>query len=170
MALPQLSGHIDAEVVDREAELQPLHDEIERLEGELRKMRQERDKARADGMAAISAVSALREQLSGLYRALRAIFGEIDLVAEPEMSVGRSEQPSQGGAASAAWDAWKSRLGVPCGKIITALQLHRSMNQAQIAIATRIDRRNVPTYLSRINKAGLINKNGNEYSLKVLPE
>jgi hypothetical protein len=167
MPLPLLNG----EVVDREAEFQPLRDQIEELQADLRKMRQERDKARAEGMAAVSAVNALRDQLSGLYKAMRAIFGEIELVpeAEPQAnpSLGRQE-PQAGSHAAAAWDAWKSRLGSPCAKIISALQVHRAMTQTQISIATQINKKNIPTYIFRINKAGLLNKNGNEYSLKEL--
>jgi cell division protein FtsB len=46
---------LTGEVVDHEAEMQPLRDRIEQLEADLRKMRQERDTAKADGLAAQSA-------------------------------------------------------------------------------------------------------------------
>lgn len=67
---------------------------------------------------------------------------------------------------SAIWDSWKQRLGPTCGRFIDALLEHGSLNGTQLAIITKCGRQNVATYIHRLNKANLINKNGGLYSLK----
>jgi len=149
----QIEGHVD----DRDTIIAGLRSQLAEVREELR---QERVKSKQ----AQEGVQELQETLTPLYRGLAKIFGEIADIGLSNEQASSSPQSNH----SAVWEAWKSRLGKPCAKIIEALQLHRTMNQTQIAIATGISRGNVPTYIFRINKAGLINKNGREYSLKEL--
>jgi len=168
MAHPQLSGHIDAEVVDREAELGPLRDRIEELEADLRKMRQERDKARAEGLAAISAISALRDQLSGLYRAMKAIFGEIELVSPlavvpPPPDNGASAPSPQSGR----WSNLINKLGGNRGKFIHALADFGPSTASQVAAAMGITRiQTVYDTSHQLMKLGVVTKKGDQYALK----
>jgi len=168
MAHPQLSGHIDAEVVDREAELGPLRDRIEELEADLRKMRQERDKARAEGLAAISAISALRDQLSGLYRAMKAIFGEIELVSPLAASV---PVPENGAATpspqAGRWTNLLNKLGGHRASFIQALVDFGPSTASQIRAAMGITR--MPTVYDtahQLMKLGVVVKKGEAYALK----
>lgn len=149
-----------------EAEIKELRDENKKLaralaDANVRAERAEEDAARA--------LTALRRQLTPLYRALQAVFGELDAAGvgdEPQASV-----PSSAGApnarVSAVWASWKEKMGA-AGKVIDALLLHKELNTQQLAIACGIDRTTVPNYIHKLTKAGLINKNGGRFSLKQL--
>lgn len=149
----QLEGNV---VDTRDQEIATLRLQLRQMDEALRLERNKTGQMEAG-------VREVRSLLAPLHRSLRLLFGEMDAMEIKESPP--SQIPS---AATAAWDAWKQRLGVPCGKIISALQVHRSMTQTQIAIATGIRSSNIPTYIFRINRAGLINKNGRELSLKEL--
>jgi hypothetical protein len=164
MPQPALSG-----IVEQDDSLE-LKQEIRRLESELRAARLEIQKANNEAATAIAAVTALRHQLSPLHRALRAIFGEIDLIAQPEAvqsSAGASPVAADSRIA-AVWTAWKEKLpGLPA-RFIDAMLTHGEMNAAQLSIAAPCHRANVSKIIYRLNKAGLINKNGDRFSLKQL--
>lgn len=137
-----------------------LVEENRRLRIQVRQLDEALRLERLKEEAAQAGVKELRKILNPLHKALGAVFGEMDAMQlGDEVSSPKS---------SAVWDSWKSRLGGTSAKIIDALMLHGSMNQTQIAIATGLSRTNMPTYIHKINKAGLIDKNGNEYSLKKL--
>lgn len=138
-----------------------LIEENRRLKIQVRQLDEALRLERLKEEAAAAGVRELRKILKPLHKALAAVFGEIDA-----MQLG--DEATASPRSSAVWDSWKSRLPGAPAKIIDALLLHGSMNQTQIAIATGLSRSNMPTYIHRINKAGLIDKNGNEYSLKKL--
>lgn len=114
------------------------------------------------------AVAALRRQLSPLFRALQAVFGEIDAAGIGDMSAG----DLSGGATSprevAVWASWKQKLGAGAAKVIDALLLHGELNTQQLAIAIGMHRTSIPKIVYTLNKAGLINKNSGRFSLKAL--
>lgn len=134
---------------------------------EIRELRAELSRARADAAKskheATHALSALRKQLNPLYRALQAVYGEMDAIGVEE---GAATAPTS--RMSAVWENWKSKMPGRPAQIIDALMLHGAMNSTQIAIAIGIHRNNVPQLIFRLNKAGLIDKNGTKYSLKQL--
>ena len=104
-------------------------------------------------------------ELTPLYRALQAVFGELDHAGVddgPSVS-----SPAQNPRTSAVWDSWKSKVGA-AGKLIEALRLHGEMNTQQLAIATGLHRTTIPKHIYTLNKAGLLNKNGGRFSLKSL--
>lgn len=143
--------------------------EVESLRAEVRQLRAELSRAHAETHNAqrdtARAVGSLRKQLTPLYRALQAVFGEID-------NAGFDEEASTGTPANArtvaVWESWKSRLPGQPAKVIDALLLHGEMNAQQIAIAIGCHRNSVPQLIFKLNKAGLINKNGHRFSLKTL--
>lgn len=152
----------------------PHAQRITELEAELRKVRRERDDAeRAAGRAqedTSRALAMLRQQLSPLYRALQAVFGELDAAGVPDTapSAAPGAGPSADARVSAVWQAWKGRLSPACGKVIDALLLHGELNSAQIKVAARLGTSTVSDSVYKLNKAGLINKNGGKFSLKQL--
>jgi chromosome segregation ATPase len=156
----------------------PRDTRIEQLEREARTLRRsladaelQASRARED---ADRALSRLRTQLSPLYRALQAVFGELDAAGVTEdarTSVAASGAAVPSGAdprVAAVWEAWKSRLGGGCAKVIDALLLHSDLNTQQLAIAIGLHRTTIPALIHKLNKAGLINKNGGRFSLKQL--
>src|SRR5258708_22662411 len=155
---------IEGRVDTRDAELDDLRKEMSALKLKLAHAELELTHAKSE---ATKAVSGLRRTLSPLYQSLQALFGDIDAVAPGDFN----DAPSAASAAkstSAVWDAWKSKLRKNCGRIIDALLVHGELNATQIAITTGIDRSNVPKSIYKINQAGLINKNGGNYSLKAI--
>ena len=151
----------------------PRDQELERLRLKLRQA--ERDAVDAERMAeraredAHRALSMLRTQLGPLYRALQAVFGELDAAGIDDVEPGRASngQPVANQREAAVWASWKGKLGA-AGKLIDALLLHKEMNTQQLAIATGLHRTTIPKHIYTLNKAGLLNKNGGRFSLKPL--
>ena len=148
-----------------DVEIKKLKLRIRTLEREVEDERLAAQRARDD---ATRAVGMLRRQLSPLYRALQAVFGELDLVAAAEPESAASSPSPAAPRTSAVWEAWKSRLPPACGKVIDALLTHGELNSVQIKVAARLGTSTVSDAISKLNKAGLIDKNGGRYSLKKL--
>jgi hypothetical protein len=114
------------------------------------------------------AIKFLQNILEPVHTAMRGIFGEIEVLelGETPMSDSpkRSAQPH-----SPVWDEWKKNLGPMEGKFIDALLIHGEMNRAQLRVAMRCAQNTVSNVASRLNKLGLLSKNGGKYSLKELP-
>lgn len=157
MSQQLLEGRVELTEAQRIQELKhenvELRHRIERLELELRQAK----------LTNATAASNLRQLLEPLYHALQMVFGEIDVII-PEGSAKTAAAPSE--RSTAVWEAWKSRLGTTPAKIIDALLTHRDLNTQQLAIATGLHRSTIPTAIYKLNKAGLINKNGGRFSLK----
>jgi hypothetical protein len=154
-------------VADRQAEesIVQLEQEVDELREALSTAHAETVQAKAE---AALAVRELRRQLSPLYRALQVIFGEMDKVRMDNVddSGGSGQAPSD--RTTAIWSTWKQRLGGQCAKIIDALMLQPGMNTTQLGIAIGTHRNNIPALIYKLNKAGLIDKNGGRFSLKQL--
>lgn len=152
---------VRSKVIDsREDEITALESEVKRLRRELVIADTEIAKAKAESTRALNA---LRKQLSPLYRALQAVFGELDEAGIGDAPISSDENPRT----RAVWNNWKSRMG-SAAKIIDALLLHGEMNTQQLAIATGYHRTTIPAMIFKLNKAGLLNKNGGRFSLKQL--
>lgn len=163
---------IDIGIDDRDRQLEELRAENRRLQrvaadAELRADRAQEDAQRALGM--------LRRQLSPLYKALQAVFGELDAAGVMDAAEGPPAQAdssprpmSADPRVAAVWESWKNKLGGQCAKVIDVLLTHREMNTTQLAIAVGTRRQNIPNLIYKLNQAGLINKNGGRFSLKEL--
>lgn len=159
-----LEGAVDAEPIDdSREEIRDLAGQVRDLQAQLRDakrelMQRERETSHALG--------ALRKQLSPLYRALQAVFGELDAAGTDDSapSVATNGNPRT----AAVWQAWKDRVGGQPAKLIDALLLHGEMTASQIAIAIQISPKNVAQVVHKLNKASLLQKNGNKFSLKQL--
>jgi len=154
-----LTGDV-VEEDDRDQQIEALQDENRVLQAELTKA--QRDSARA--------LASLRRQLTPLYQALQAVFGELDavLVADAQETVSPPASAAQDARVVAVWASWKSKLGQGPAKVIDSLLLHGEMNTQQLAIATGYHRHTVPNHIHRLHQAGLVNKNGGRFSLKQL--
>jgi hypothetical protein len=156
---------LDGEVED------PRDTRIAELEDELRDVRNEVARANSAALQAkrdaTRALGTLRRQLGPLYRALQDVFGELD-AAGIEDSAPSASSTTGNTRTSAVWESWKSRLPGGPAKIIDALMLHGEMNTQQLAIATGVHRNSIPAMIYKLNKAGLLNKNGGRFSLKPL--
>lgn len=147
-------------IVDDRDQIEAMQDTIARLRRELAAERQERARDKA---ASSRALSALRTQLTPLYRALQGVFGKMESAGIEDGSA-----PLPDSRTGAIWQSWKTRLGPQCGKIIDALLLQPDMNTTQLAIAIGTHRNNITNLIFKLNKAGLLNKSGGRFSLKSL--
>jgi hypothetical protein len=148
----------------RDADIAALKEQITRLRDELREAKADAATARRE---AAHALAALRKQLSPLYRALQAVFGELDAVGVDETP--GASAPASNARVAAIWESWKGRLGPTCAKVIDALLLQPDMTNRQIAMAIGTGRiQTVYEAVTKMNKASLLTKNGDRYSLKQL--
>lgn len=136
--------------------------EIERLRGLSMSLQNQLHDCRAQFAQMKLERDAMVQAVSGLRKLLAPLWGEVQGMSELEMF---NESPAPKGD-SHIWDEWKQKLGKACGNIIDALQKHGALDANQINIITKCGRGNVSTYMSRLNKANLIDKNGDKYSLK----
>ncbi len=150
----------------------PRDQRIAELERELRGARREANDASLDAVRAKEdasrALSMLRSQLSPLYRALQAVFGELDTAGIRDAVAGESSGPAVNDATAVIWDEWKRKLSPGCGRVIDALRIHKDMNSTQVCIAAHVSQGSISSIILKLNKAGLINKNGGRFSLKQL--
>lgn len=143
-----------------------LHDDrdtiIAGLRQQLKETREELAAERAKDSGVEEGVAQLRQALSPLKDGLDRIFGILPTSTAP------SSTPSPKHAA--VWDSWKKRLGGGAvATIIDALMLHGSLTQTQMAIHVGTSRKQtIYDAVSKLNKAGIITKNGDNISLKEL--
>jgi hypothetical protein len=169
MALRRLnSGPSDVaegEVLDAGEELRSLHKRIEELEAENRKYSREREDNERKYRLMAAAVNALRRILKPEYDAMRALFGELDIVAE---TVG--EQVTDGPISSKRdpkWESWKQRLGNRAAEVIELLLIHGTMTKKGLGAALGVDPRTTEYPIGLIRKAGILNEGRDGYSLKM---
>lgn len=142
-----------------------LYDErdtiIAGLKEQLRQAREELAAERAKDSGIEEGVSQLRATLLPLKQGLDRIFGILPETTNTSSMV----KPS------AAWDSWKQRMGPnsAASKIIDLLMLHRELTHDQIRIQIGTNRmQTVYDAVSKLNKASLLVKNGDKFSLKEL--
>lgn len=148
---------------DRDGRIRDLEEEVRDLQ---RRLTAAEAYATAARREAGQAMGALRKQLTPLYRALQAVFGELDAVDVEDATTGPN--PSLNPRVSKVWESWKMKLGGQCAKVIDTLLTHGEMNTTQLAIAVGTRRQNIPNLIYKLNQAGLLNKNGGRFSLKQL--
>ena len=160
-----LEGIVEPNQDDRDGHIADLEADVRGLRDELRYAHAEAAKARRD---AARAVGQLRQQLTPLYRALQAVFGELDAAGVEDAMPTSSAPTAPTSRTAAIWESWKARMPGGPAKIIDALALQSDMNTQQLAIATGVHRNSIPAMIYKLNKAGLLNKNGGRFSLKAL--
>lgn len=142
-----------------------LHDDrdtiIAGLREQLRQCREELAAERSKDSGIEEGVAQLRQALLPLKDGLDRIFGILPVTAS-------SGTPGSSRAA-AVWEDWKKKLGGASAKIIDILHLHGELDQTQIRIHLGTNRQQtVYDAISKLNKAGIINKRDGRVSLKEL--
>lgn len=152
---PLLEGHPSADDSVR------LRREIAGLEHELQEAKNEAVKYKQASSDSIQAIRALREALDPFHKALKMIFGEMSRV-----DAGKTEVTAEGArTANSKLEMMKERLGGRQAEFIELLE-HGEMTTAQLAAAGHCHHQTVATIIMKLNRAGLIQKNGNKFSLK----
>ena len=153
--IKMLSGEVED---GRDVVIADLHEEVQRLRGELSIAKADVARATRDTGRAIGE---LRRQLLPLYRALQAVFGEMDAVGF-EVEEGAKPGSRVEARVRALWDSWQEKLGRGSApsRMIDALLTHGEMNVAQIKVAAKMATQTVYDAASKLNRLGLITKNG----------
>lgn len=154
---PQLeSGHVP----DRQMEINHLNAEIARLREQLSDAREEVSK----NQRAVRALAVLRTQLNPLYKALGAIFGELDSVGVADDGPGPSRPVPP------VWQSWQQKFGQDsaAARFIQALLEHGEMNVPQLRVHMKAAQQTVYDTATKLNKLGLLTKNGGRYALRQL--
>ena len=146
---------------DRIAELTR---ENEAIKAEIRELKIDLLRERESNSALEQGVINLRNALTPLHRALGQVFGEIEATGIQDSQGTPVAQPKH----KAVWDSWKEKLGGKAADAIDALLLHGEMTHTQLKIHIRCGQQTVYDTVHRLNKAGIINKNGSRISLKGL--
>ena len=141
-----------------------LRRKIERLEAELDSAHEALRAAREQSAASNRALKNLRKQLEPWYRALQSLFGELDAA-----SIGSDDgEDSINPRAANVWKSWMQKLGGKQAEFIQAMLEHGEVTVAQLKVMTHSGSTTIPQIIYKLNKLGLINKNGGKYSLKEL--
>ena len=142
--------------------IKDLQNELFQRNMQLNKAEEELKKERAKSYAIERGVTELRAVLSPLYQALQHVFGEIDTMGIGGTAAASTPKNKE------VWENWKQKLGGNTAKAIDVLLFHGSMNRTQLRIQLGCATGTVVNVVTALNKAGLINKNGNKISLKDL--
>ena len=156
MSLPMLSGTVD----NRDQIIAELEEEVRILRAENKAAQEDLQRVKRENSRS---VGALRTQLLPLFQALQVLFGELEKFDLPEEAAS-NRQPVN----ASVWNMWKERLGTSTAKVIDALLVQGDLNTQQLAIATGLHRVTIRGLICKMNKAGLLNKNGGRFSLKAL--
>ena len=145
-----------------------LRRENERLQERNDKLETELRQERRKNATVEKGVAEIRHALTPVYQGLAHLFGEIDAMgidAASDMS-----QPASDPRKAAVWDSWVEKLGGRdsfAGKMILALLQHGALTSKQIAIHIGTKRmQTVYETTLKVNKAGILDKNGDKFSLK----
>lgn len=158
----QLDGVVEIRQPD-DQEFRLLQRSYAQLDEALRLVRNELGQARAENERLQHSMNNLRQTLTPLHRALALVFGEIEAGAGPEHAyTGKSPIRE---AKAQIWESWKTRLGGMQAKAIDAL-LGQDMTRTQLRIAVGCGSTSITDVIYKLNKAGLIEKNGSVISLK----
>jgi hypothetical protein len=107
-------------------------------------------------------VRELRRQLTPLYRALQAVFGELD-----GMGIRDADNPPAP-QFDKKWELWKQKLGAGTApsRVIDALLSHGPLTRTQLRQAGELGWSTLDVATSRLKNLGLIEKAGDRWNLK----
>lgn len=156
-----LEGIVREEKSD-EGLLHKMRREQQRLEEEILSLRHELDDTNREKERLERTVRNLRSQLSPLHRALRAVFGEIELaIGEEEMgAAGNSSAPQHQPGSDARWESYKQQFPGVAARIIDALLTHQQMTYGQLKVFLKADYNTVKNAAARLREAGALVKEG----------
>ena len=165
-----LDGLAPAESEASDGLLRQMRREKQQLEEELLAVRRELDDANREKDRLERTLRNLRQQLSPLHRALRAVFGEIELgIGEETFSTASpSSAPQTSGSVDPRWQSWKEKLPGRPAEMIGMLLLHQQMSTKQLMAAMHCGKDAVYAAAYKLSQAGLVSQNGGRYSLKSL--
>lgn len=140
---------------------------IQRLEDENRQLRRDIEDVTIIKDQLVRTVKNLQATLNPFHRALRMLFGEMDLAVGEAPDGPRAGAPVyDSGGADPRWQNYKNQFpGVPA-EIIDALLIHGEMRITNLAGLLKRDVRTIYSAEAKLRKAGATTLNGGLLSLK----
>jgi chromosome segregation ATPase len=142
---------------DSDELMRRLRREKEEIEEQLRTARRDLEDAQLENERIGRSIKALRQQLSPLHRALRAVFGEIELaVGEEEQRPNGASQTAapQTAASNSRWESYKNSFPGAPARIIDALLSHGELGLSQLSTVCRLHYDTVVSAVAKLTKAG----------------
>jgi len=139
--------------------------EKQQLEDELRLVRRELEDVTAEKEKAIRVIRNLRRQLEPLHRAVRAVFGEIELAIEEEETPTVAAIPRSEGNIDPRWQSYKNQFPGVAALLIDALLAHPDMSIPQLAALCHKAYNTVRDALYNLKKAGAVVSESGRYRL-----
>jgi hypothetical protein len=139
--------------------LHRLRKEKQQLDEELLSVRRDLDDSNREKERLERTLRNLRQQLSPLHRALRAVFGEIELAIGEEDFAAPSPSGSEGPQAQRTdprWESYKQNFPGAPARMIDALLTHREMNITQLSKLLKMDYSTAKAAASKLRQAGAI--------------
>lgn len=159
---------IEGDVMDeKDTRIAVLEQEIDDLRDELRMakaaLRVEKDEAGR-------AVAGVRRVLSPMFNAMKQLFGEMDAIGGVDEAQGPSAAAVGDNRVRGVWEEWVHKLGVGSApaRVVEALLTHGELSVVQLKVVGKMANQTVYGATSKLNRLGLLNKNGGKYSLKKL--
>lgn len=141
-------------------QLHRLRKDKQQLEEEVLGLRRELDDVNRDKDRLERSLRELRQQLSPLHRALRAVFGEIELAVGEEDKIPSSGTPGVASATDPRWQSYKNQFpGVPAATI-DALLTHHQMTLTQLASFLKKHYDTTKGAVAKLIKAGAVVREG----------
>lgn len=140
--------------------------EIQNLEDENRSLRRNLDDAEANIQRLERTIENLRKTLNPIHRALRALFGEIELAVGEEDNIAVAPGVGPSMSVDPRWEHFKKQFpGVPA-TIIDALLIQGTMKMTNLAklIGSHYETTRKATY--KLRDAGAVTLTGGSVSLK----
>jgi hypothetical protein len=151
---------LEGEVDNRDDIILELQTENQRLIGENRRLGTELATARAQNSRAIAGI---RNQMLPWYKAMKALFGEMDAISGEETATAND------GSQQAKWEAVKRQMAPRLAQAIDLLMLQGRMRRTQIASALKMDYSNCSkNVIGILVRQGWVVENGGDLSLKQL--
>lgn len=154
------------------SELQLLRQRVEELEEEAEQLRGDLERERSKSVVVKRAMTTLRGTLQPLYNGLRMVFGELDAAGiASEGTVGTESQSSSAPLDESRYAPWKTKFPGKTAEMIDALVRYEAgLTRKQLAGFVKIDpgSGSMSQCIFKLNKAGLIEKNGNLIRLRKL--
>jgi biotin operon repressor len=153
-------------------EIDRLRKTVQDQRREIAELQNQLDDAQRDSGQTKRALASLRKSLSPVYKALQMVFGDIEMAGvTDEPYTAAHTHPTAGGGSvqhSAVWEAWKHRMPGYPAKVIDALLTFGEKSAPQLAIAVGCRRERIYEAVAKLKAAGVLIKNGDNYSLKQL--
>lgn len=160
-----LEGDVVEGAVVQDSELESLRDQLTGVRAERDQLRHEVGELKTQLKQQAQVTILVRKHMGPFYQVLRAMFGEIDKLG-PE-TVTEDAPPTTNGA-SPKWESWKQKMPGSPAEVITSLLEHGEANVKQLCVLCKRGENTIYSAIVRLNKAGLLSKNGGKYSLKAL--